>query len=148
MKQLLFSPSSFAALPLFCCLWVCLLACESKKNDAIEKITLVACQDVKDMIEAHANDVVPIVGRLILNLAAKEELKSGAVCDCLLPVVKRSLAEYPEAELETMLIDKPMRTKAIKKALMQNKKEVFACYKEKGLKGVKLIENFINKVIK
>ncbi len=133
-------------------LFVLLLpACQneaSKKSEAAENVSKVACQDAKDMITAHANDVVPIIGKLLLNLAVKGELKDGAICDCLLPAIKKDLATYPEAELQAMLIDKPMRTKAIKKAFVQNKKEVFSCYKEKGLKGLKLIENFIDKIVK
>jgi hypothetical protein len=127
-----------------------LMACEmGKKSQAVEKVATVACQDARDMITAHANDIVPIVGKLILNLAVKEEVQKGAICECLSPAVKQYLDKnYQEAELDNMLIDKNARKQAIKKAFSENSREIFQCYKDKGLKGVKLIENFINKIIK
>jgi hypothetical protein len=121
-----------------------LASCEDKKRENIEKVSVVACQDAKDMIEAHT----PLIGKVILNALAKEELKNGAVCECLLPSVKKQLDSFTAEELETMLIDKPKRGEIIKKALVQNRTEVFDCYKSKGLKGVKLIESFIEKLVK
>lgn len=131
---------------LLSCLLTCGLfaSCQDKKKENLDKVSVVACQDAKDMIEAHT----PLVGKLILNALAKEELKNGAICECLLPAVKKQLDGFPAEELETMLIDKPKRGEIIKKALVQNRQEVFDCYKSKGLKGIKLIESFINKLVK
>ena len=123
-----------------------LASCQDKKKENIEKVSVVACQDAKDMILAHT----PMVARMLVGLldTSKEEVRNGAVCDCILPVVKKQLNEYQAEELETMLIDKPKRGEIIKKALLQNRKEVFDCYKGKGLKGVKLIESFVGKLLK
>ena len=139
--------SFFLSLRLATCL-LSLPACQDQKKEALEKVSTVACQDAKDMIEAHVNDIIPLVGKLILNNVVKDELKNGAICDCLLPVVKKHMTEYTEADLDAMLVDKPKRSKAIKKAISQNSSEIFACYESKGLKGVKLIKNFIEKIIK
>jgi hypothetical protein len=130
-------------------LFVGFTACQnSKKTEFADKVSLVACQDTKDMITAHANDVIPFVGRMILNLAVKEELQKNTICDCLTPTIRKHLAaNFQEAELEQMLIDKPVRSKAIKQALAQNSTEVFNCYEQKGLKGVKLIKDFVNKLL-
>ena len=127
-----------------------LSACQSlnKKNESIDKVTTVACQDAKDMMEAYASDLLPVVGKLLLNFAAKEELKNGAVCDCLLPTIKKHLGEYTEEELEAMLIDKPKRTKAFKKAIAQNSKEILTCYESKGSKSFKFVKDFIEKALK
>lgn len=126
-----------------------LVACQDKKTEMVEKVGAVACQDAKDMITAHANDVVPIVGKLILNLAVKEELQKNAVCECLAPSVKKYLQEnYQALELENMLIDKTRRNEAIKKAMLNKSSDIYKCYEEKGLKGIKLIKDFINKWIK
>lgn len=119
-----------------------LFSCD-KKTENIGKVTTVACQDVKDMLESHT----PLVAKLILNAVVKDEVKNGAVCDCILPAVKKHLNEYTAEQVEAMLVEKQARTKAIKKALSQNSAEVFDCYKSKGLKGAKLIEDFVKKIV-
>jgi hypothetical protein len=119
-----------------------LFSCD-KKTENIGKVTAVACQDVKDMLESHT----PLVAKLILNAVVKDEVKNGAVCDCILPAVKKHLNEYTAEQVEAMLVEKQARTKAIKKALSQNSAEVFDCYKSKGLKGAKLIEDFVKKIV-
>jgi uncharacterized protein (UPF0335 family) len=125
------------------------LACQDKKTEMVEKVNTVACQDAKDMITNHANDIVPIVGKLILNLAVKEELQKGAICECLSPSVKAFLIEtYQANELENMLIDKTRRTEAIKKAIANKSGDIFQCYENKGFKGIKLIKDFVNKLVK
>ncbi|MCU0443959.1 MAG: hypothetical protein MUE85_03515 [Microscillaceae bacterium] len=125
------------------------LACQDQKALMVEKVNTVACQDAKDMITAHANDLVPIVGKLLLNLAVKEELQKNTICECLSPSIKKYLQEtYQAAELENMLIDKARRSEAIKKALGNQSGDIFRCYEQKGLKGVKLIKDFVNKLIK
>jgi hypothetical protein len=132
----------------FLCLYL-LTACQDKKTEMVEKVGTVACQDAKDMITSHANDIVPIVGKLLLNLAVKEELQKNAICECLAPSVKNYLQEtYQAIELENMLIDKTRRNEAVKKALLNKSTEIYKCYESKGLKGLKLIQDFINKVLK
>lgn len=133
---------------LFGWMLLCLLSCD-KRSQLAYKIALVACQDTKDMITSHANNVIPIVGKMIMDYAISEELKKGMICDCLNPSVQEYLVtNYQEAELENMLLDKPKRIKAIQKALIQHSSSIYQCYEEKGLKGVKLMKSFIDKTIK
>ena len=123
-------------------------ACQSKKDELVSKVGIVACQDTKDMIESHANSIVPIVGKMIFDFAVKEEIKKNLMCDCLTPSIQKYLKEnYQEAELDNMLIDKNMRKKAINKALAQYSATIFQCYEDKGLKSIKLFKNFVEKMI-
>jgi adenosyl cobinamide kinase/adenosyl cobinamide phosphate guanylyltransferase len=124
------------------------MSCQSKKQELVDKLSIVACQDTKDMIDNHANTLVPFLGKMLLDLAVKEEFKNNVMCDCLTPFIKNYLNEnYQEAELDNMLIDKGLRGKAIKKALAQNSTNIFQCYEKKGLKSLKLLKNFIEKAI-
>lgn len=128
---------------LTCLLATALLACD-KKAENVTKLSTVACQDIKDEIEAYAG----LIGRVALNLLVKDEFKNGAMCDCIVPVVKKELQEKTAEELDKMLIDKPMRGKVIKAGISNNMKEIFACYEAKGLKGISGIKKLFEKIIK
>lgn len=93
---------------------------------------MIACQDVKDDIEAYLG----MAGKLLLGTVVSEEAKSKTICDCLTPLIKQEFETKNPQELETMIVDKQMRGKVIKSALSKNLKSIFNCYKDKGLKGL------------
>ena len=132
---------------LFLAMSFALLACDDKKEN-IEKVSTAACQDTRDMLEAHVNSLPPIMAKILMKFGAKEEIQNGAICDCLLPSAKKHLETLPATELEAMLNDKSKRGQAIKKALADNSNEIFACYESKGLKGMSLIKDFIKKIVR
>jgi hypothetical protein len=124
-----------------------LFACQDKKAEFVEKVSLVACQDTKDLITNHANSVVPFVGKALVDYAVPESVKNGMICDCIQPNMQVYLSEnFQVAELELMLIDKKARNKALQQSLTQKSTEILQCYKDKGFKGFKLIESFIKAV--
>ena len=108
-----------------------LFACD-KKAENVTKLSAIACQDVKDDLEAYLG----MVGKALLGSVVTEEAKSQTICDCLTPLVKQEFETKAPQELETMIVDKQMRGRVIKSALSKNLKAIFNCYKEKGLKGL------------
>ena len=116
---------------------------QSQKAQNIEKISIVACQDVKDVIQAYTG----LIGNLISNLI-KDQTQTQALCDCIVPIVKEHLNEgYQDQELDNMVINKQLRGKAIKKAIVQYKDKVLDCYKTKGVKGFEIIKKIIQNVL-
>jgi len=118
-------------------------ACQNKK---IEKIADLACQDTKDLVESYASAVVPH-GDAVLNSVVKEDMMNSAVCDCIRPSLKKHLQSYSETELEEQITDKSRRSKSVRKAILQNPTDILTCYKDKGLKGMAMIQGFIKQIM-
>ncbi len=122
-------------------------ACQSAKLELAKKVNLNTCDDTKEIVQKYANTALPIIGGLIVDKVMPETMKNGLFCDCTAPSFQTFFVEnYTEKELDEMLTDRKKRKVAIRKALLGNGKTILKCYKDKGMKGVKWVEKFLNSI--
>ncbi len=131
----------------FVFLLLAFFSCETKnpKQELAKRVNLNTCDDTKEIVEKYANTVLPLIGGLVVDKVIPESVKNGLLCECSTPSVEAFLAEtYSEKELEEMLSNSKLRKPAIRKAFLGYGKTILKCYKDKGNKGAKWVEKFLN----
>lgn len=119
-----------------------------QKAKYVDMVAELSCQDTRNLIVKYAGDVVPVLGKFVMDKVIKEDTGEGKFCDCLRPMIKQKLDEKLESEaLEEMITKPSLRKQFIKENLVEGKRDVLDCYEEKGKgKGVRLIAKFIDKM--
>lgn len=130
------------------CLWAFFAySCQDAKQELAKKVNLNTCDDTKELVEKYANTVLPLIGGLVVDKVIPESVKNGLLCECTQPNIQPFLVEnYSEKELEEMLSNSKERKKALRKAILGYGKTILKCYKDKGNKGAKWVERFLEKI--